>query len=148
MSSLLKQFWDWLPISYEEYAAKGLSQLNGIFEDDFPLFSDLLSYAELIVKNEYIDNEHIDDLLTIMAIDNEAEHVLELIESDSSEKQLQYIISAGIKHPLYETRWQLAELICRRKPNNFDSLLQTLVDDSNPYVKKRAVNCLKRIKSD
>lgn len=86
MNSLLKHFWEWLPTSYEEYAVNGLSQLNGSFEDDFPLFSDLLAYAELIVKNEYIDNEHINDLLTIMALDNEAEHILELIEGDSSEK--------------------------------------------------------------
>ena len=91
MNSLLKHFWEWLPISYEEYAVDGLSQLSGNCEDDFPLFSELLVSAESIVKNEYIDNEHIDDLLTIMALDNEAEHVLELIESDSSEKQLQYI---------------------------------------------------------
>ncbi len=148
MSSLLEQFWEWLPISYEKYAVNGLSQLRGKFEDDFPFFSDLLAYAELIVKNEFIDSEHIDDLLTVMALDNEAECVLELIESDSSEKQLQYIISVGIKHPLYETRWQLAELICRKKPDGYVSLLQILSNDSHPYVKKRAVNCLERIKSD
>lgn len=148
MNSLLMQFWKWFPISYEEYAVNGAPQFRGITEDDFPLFSDLLSYAELIVKNEYIDNEHIDDLLTIMALDNEAEYVLELIESDSTEKQLQYIILYGIKHPLFEARWQLAELICRRKPDNYESLLQKLAEDSKPSVKKRATNCLERIKSD
>lgn len=148
MNGLLIQFWNWLPISYEEYAVNGLSQLMGNFEDDFPFFSDLLAYAELIVKNEYIDNKHIDDLLTIMALDNEAEHVLEFIESDSSEKQLQYIVSGGIKHPLYETRWQLAELIYRRKPENYLSLLQTLSNDAHPYVRKRAISCIERINFD
>lgn len=148
MSSLLEQFWEWLPISYEKYAIDGILQSSDYCEENFPFFSDLLAYAELIVKNDFIDNERIDDLLTVMALDNEVECVLELIESDSSEKQLQYIISAGIKHPLFETRWQLAELICRKKPDGYVSLLQILSNDFHPYVKKRAINCLERIKSD
>ena len=148
MNSLLVQFWDWLPISYEKYAVDGLSQLCGNCEDDFPRFSELLEYAESIVKNEYIDNEHLDDLLTIMALDNETEYILDFIENYSSKKQLTYIISYGIDHPLYEARWQLAEIIYRKKPDDYIFLLQTLSNDAHPYVKKRTINCLERLKTD
>ncbi len=144
MNDLLKQFWKWLPISYEEYAVNGIPQLNGSCEDNFPLFSELLSYAELIVKNDFVDKRHIDDLLTIMAIDNEAESVLDLIESDSSDYQLEQIISLGITHPLFETRWQVAELIYRRQPIQYVSYLHELSKDSHPYVKKRAMNCINK----
>ena len=142
MHYLLEQFWSWLPISYEEYANNGAPQSRGICEDDFPFFSDLLSYAELIVKKEFVDDAHIDDLLTIMALDNETEHVLEFIESNSSENQLQHIVSLGITHPLYEARWQLAELVYRRKPIRYDSYLQILSKDAHPYVQRRAMNCM------
>ena len=42
MNNLLSPFWDWMPISYEEYAVNGISQLNGSYEDSFSLFSELL----------------------------------------------------------------------------------------------------------
>ena len=38
MNNLLSQFWDWMPISYEEYAVNGISQLNGSYEDSFFIF--------------------------------------------------------------------------------------------------------------
>ena len=145
MHYLLKQFWEWLPVSYEEYATNGIAQLNGSYEDNFPFFSELISYAELIIKKELVDDEHINDLLTIMGIDNETEYVLELIESGSSDYQIQHISLVGITHSLYSARWQLAELICRRKPLGYDSYLQTLSKDTHPYVQIRASNCIERI---
>ena len=148
MHYLLKQFWEWLPTSYDDYAVNGISQLNGSYEDNFPFFFELLSYAELIVKKGLIDNEHIDDLLTIMGIDNETEHILDFIENESSDFQIQHISSAGIKHPLYNTRWQVAELVCRRKPLQYVFYLQILSKDENLYVQRRAINCLKRIQNN
>lgn len=80
-----------------------------------------------------------------MAIDNEAESVLDLIESDSSDHQLKHIISFGITHPLYEARWQVAELIYRRQPIQYVSYFQQLAKDPHPYVKKRAMNCINKL---
>ena len=148
MYFLLKQFWEWLPIPYEEYATNGTPQLHGSYEDEFPFFSELLSYAELIVEKEFVGDEYIDDLLTIMALDNETEYVLDLIETDSSNYQFQHIVSSGITHPLYNARWQLAELIYRRQPMQYDFYLQVLSSDSHPYVQKRAMNCIERIKRE
>ena len=145
MHYLLKQFWEWLPVSYEEYATKGIAQLYGSYEDNFPFFSELISYAELIIKKEFVDGEHINDLLTIMGIDNETEYVLDFIEINSSDYQIQHISSVGITHSLYQVRWQLAELIFRRKPLQYDYYLQILSKDKHPYVKRRAVNCIERI---
>lgn len=148
MHYLLKQFWEWLPISYEEYAINGISQTNGSCEDSFPHFRELLSYAELIVKKGFVDDEHIYDLLTIMGIDNETESVLDFIENEASDYQIQHISSTGITHSLYNTRWQLAELICRRKPTHYGSYLQTLLKDIHPYVKRRARNCIEKMENE
>ena len=148
MYYLLKQFWEWLPIPYEEYAINGISQSNEICEDSFPFFCELLSYAELIVKQGFVDDEHIYDLLTIMGIDNETESVLDFIENEASDYQIQHISSIGITHPLYNARWQLAELICRRKPTQYSFYLQMLSKDTHPYVKRRARNCIGKMENE
>lgn len=142
MNELLKAFWEWLPVSYEEYASQGISQVSGSVEDDFPHFNELLACAEKIVKEDLTSADSIKDLLDIMAIDNEAESVLELIVEESSERQLNCIISVGMTHQLFEARWQLAELIYRRKPRGYEYLLFRLSEDTHPYVKKRASNCI------
>ena len=142
---MLKQFLEWLPVSYEEYANNGISQLQGNCEDSFPFFTELISYAELIIKEDLVDDEHINDLLTIMGIDNETEYVLDFIESNSSDYQIQNITRIGIAHSLYNARWQLAELICRRKPLQYDFYLQALSKDAHPYVQRRAINCIEQI---
>lgn len=142
MKKYLELFWEWLPISYEEYAEKGVSRLGSGYEDGFPHIYKLLDYAKMIVEENKITDSCISDLLDIMAIENESECILELIEEKSTEHQLNRIISIGMTHPLYEARWQLAELIYRRKPLGYEKYLLKMLEDSHPYVKKRASNCI------
>ena len=142
MHNLLKIFWEWFPLSYDEYAEKGIHQSSGEREEYFQYFSQLLVYAKSIIENNKIDEESIDDLLTILALDNEMESILELIVEKSSNEQLQRIIYYGIKYPLYNTRWQLAEIVYKRKPAYCKEYLLALSHDSHHYVRKRARNCL------
>lgn len=142
MTELLKEFWEWLPVSYEEYSEKGISQLNGNYEDNFPKINELIEYAKKIVDDNLTSDNDMDDLLTIMGIDNEAEEIMEYIEENSSGEQIKRLIYIGINHPLHDARWQVAELLYRRKPQRYAEFLKILSSDSNMYVRKRAMNCL------
>ena len=75
MHDLLKDFWKWANKSSEEYGKSGMNQNKGEFEDDFPLFENLITYAKTIVDNNEIEPNLIDDLLNIMALDNESEYL-------------------------------------------------------------------------
>lgn len=57
-----------------------------------------------------------------MALDNESESVLDYFEDNSSEEQLQKIIEQGVSHLYSNARWQISELLYRRKPENYQNI--------------------------
>lgn len=142
MYMLLEDFWKWLGKTPEEYALYGLNQKNGEEEDNYYHFAKLVSFARQVIDEGLTDNSSIDDMLTVMALDNESESVLEYAVANCSDEQLSVIIDRGFSHLQPNARWQLAELIYRKRPENYYNLLLRLVDDNHPYVKKRAQNCL------
>jgi len=146
MNHLISQFWLWMERtigkSQEEYAKNGMNQNHGEFEDEYPLFEECITYAKYIVDSGTLETEKINDLLTIMAFDNESENVLEYIEEKSTGKQLQKIIELGVTHIQMGTRWQIAELIYRTNNPNAWELLNVLKNDSHKYVSQRANNCI------
>ena len=146
MCDLLKQFWDWSGITPEEYSTNGFESSKRESEEEFFLFADMIAYAkDIIVANSLTEVSVLNDLLTIMALDNECESVLDFIKDNSTDEQVGYIVSMGISHPQPEARWQLADLIEKRKIPNFLKFLYILAEDSNPYVQKRALNCIENI---
>lgn len=148
MFYLLKLFWDWSGITAEEYAEGGMKQKNGEFEDEFPFFEKMILYANNIINNNILDETSIDDVITIMSLDNESESILEHIVSNSSDEQLQMIVERGIKHSHFNARWQIAELVFKKKLNGYQDYLKKLSMDKNTYVRKRALNCIERIATD
>ena len=142
MKSLLEQFWKWIDLTPLQYAQTHLDQKSGVYEDQFPYMENLRSYAKEIVDKGILTNECLDDLLTIMAIDNESEDTLDYITKNGSDKQIEKIARIGTTHLQPHARWQTAELICRRNLNNCMDLLLILSNDEDQYVKKRAVNCI------
>lgn len=148
MEELLIQFWIWLGKTPEQYANEGVAQIDGSEECDFPYFSKLIKHAQDIVKNNLRFDESIDELLTVMALDNESESLLEYIEEYSSNEQLEQIIQLGLIHLQSEARWQIAELLYRRKPKNYRQYLSELACDSHWYVRKRANNCIELLKEE
>ena len=147
-TSKLDDFWLWLGKSEEKYGTEGVPQIYGREECDFPFFEDLLEYAKSIVDFGIMSDKEINDLFTIMAIDNESENTLDYIETHSSEEQLNKLISVGIEHIQYEGRWQLAELIYRRKVKNYENFLLFLSNDTNEVVSSRAKNLLLLLKDN
>ena len=145
MNDVLKQFWIWLGIEPEFYAVNGIG-CNGKEECDFPDFMKLIVYAEEIVAKNIVSEEAINELLTILAIDNESENTLNYIVEHSTSEQLEVIISHGMTHLFFEARWQLAEILFRRKPTNYIDYLLFLSTDAHSYVKQRAGNCLMYLK--
>jgi len=146
MNNVISQFWEWMENTIgklpQEYAEKGMNQNLGEFEDEFPFFEECITYAKEIVDCHTLDKSKIDDLITVMAFDNESENVLEYIEENSSKKQIQMIIEQGVVHLQSQARLQVAELIYRTKFQNATELLNKLKNDSNEYVSRRANNCL------
>jgi hypothetical protein len=146
MNKTLKDFWEWSKTPPESYAEYGFDKNSGVFEDDFPLFDELCEYAKKLVDNNSLELIAINDLLEILAIDNESENVIEYIEENSSEDQLNLIIANGIIHRFYHTRWQIAELIFRRQPDNAKEKISELLIDNHSYVRKRAKNLIDLLK--
>lgn len=140
MNNYINDFWKWLGLTPEEYAS-GTVEFSK-FEDDYPYFQNLIDKARNIIINSDFTNSSIDDLLTILAIDNEAEEILDCMVDDLPNEYLIKVIEKGIEHPQPNARWQIAELIYRRKPINYKGYLERLSSDSNKYVVKRAKNLI------
>lgn len=144
----LEQFWIWIGKSKEEYGKIGVLQNHGKEECDFPFFEDLIEYAKVIVDLRLLSSSVVDDLFVIMSIDNESENTLDYIEAHSTEAQINKLVSIGINHIQYQGRWQLSELIYRRKPDNYEKFLQQLANDSNYAVRTRACNLIEKLKEN
>ena len=145
MSDLLNQFWEWAGKTLEEYAKYGMNQNKGEFEDEFPLFQDLLVRSREIIDNNLLDDFAIDELLTIMAIDNESESVLDYIKDNCLDEQVQKIAERGISHIQYNARWQVAELIYKRRIPGCKEYLARLANDEDSYVRRRASYCFENL---
>ena len=133
-------FWTWAKTTPVEYAQNGL---NAKSEFEFPLFEHLLDYAEKTCVKESVSKQEVDDVLTILALDNENEDLLSYMQKIPDAKRICLFIEAGIDHPQPSARWQIAELTYRVKPVKYIEYLQSLSADSDPYVRKRSNNCLR-----
>ena len=139
---MLEQFWQWLGKSPEKYAEDGLEYIFEHMEYDFPDSCILLEMAYDIVKKDITADDEIYNLLTVMAIEHEGELILDFIVDNSSDEQIQKIVAIGITHLQPNARWQLAELLYRKRPPKYTHYLKKLSEDAHPYVRQRANNCL------
>lgn len=111
MCDILNGFWEWAGISPEYYANESTECLNGSPEYYYPQFDQLIEYAQNIIRHDSMSKENVDDLLTIMALDNEAEDVLDYLSSHASQEQIERIAFCGKNHIQPNARWQIAELV-------------------------------------
>ena len=142
MNKIISDFWEWLNMTPDQYAQNGIDTLTNTEESDYPHFEDLINYAQTIIDQIECSDEELEDVLLIMALDNEDEDVLDYIQTHCSESRLERLIRLGISYYQPEARWQIALLICRRKISNAKELLELLSHDIHPYVRRRALNCL------
>ena len=108
--------------SPEEYAKYGADSLADKPEFYFPRFQELLNDCETLLKCDNLPMEEIDDILTIMALDNENEWVLDTIERVASDALVAQVVKSGIQHLQPNARWQVAKLAARRKAAHYHIL--------------------------
>ena len=144
MRDLITEFWLWLNISKEEYMSMSEKQESSNYVDYeeymFPFWEDLIDEIRNEIDDEKLDLQSIDKILTVMALDNENEDVLDYIVDNASDEYVEYIVQNGSDCLYYNARWQLAEILGRRKTRNWKELIAFLLSDKNPYVAKRANN--------
>lgn len=80
----------------------------------------------------------VDDILYVLAMDNENENILDFIVEYCNDEQIYIIISYGYIYSFFEARWQIAEIIKRRYLTQYEKYLNYLKNDDNLYVRKRA----------
>ena len=96
MNIVLEKFWKWFGKTPEEHATCDIEYIYGNMEYDYPYFDELEKYAFKVVDNDIIEYDEIYDLITIMALDNESENVLDYIEDYSSNTQIEKIVEIGL----------------------------------------------------
>ena len=146
MNDLISDFWNWANVTPEQYAEQGIDLTSDKVEFYYPKFEELLSYAEEIICQKSISDEEMDDLLTIMALDNETENILDYAADHLQEKHLVLFIEKGVQHFQPNARWQIAEFIYRRFRPGMEKYLMQLKFDQNAYVRKRTQNAIMYLK--
>lgn len=141
---LLDEFWRWLAFTPEEYIKKieNCCVPNNIEEFLFPHWGKLLKQAEASILNDCLDDSAVDNVLIVMALDNENEDILDYIVDNASPMYIKKIVLKGMHTPFSHARWQIAEILGRRKPLGWKDHLLMLCADKNHYVAKRAYNVL------
>ena len=86
-----------------------------------------------------------DCLLTMMALDDETEDVLDCLTAQGDELLISVLTHAGLRSIFPQARWQCAELLGRRSIPDGMALLRQYANDRDAYVAKRARNAMKAI---
>ncbi len=106
--------------------------LGGERECDYPHLDELVRHACRLACAKDCSTEDIDEELLILALDNEAEAVLDFIASHCQGRRLEQIVTRGVDCAWFDARWQMAELVYRTKPVDFRAILEKLTQDAHP----------------
>ena len=142
LSNLLQEFWIWFGLSADQYALSGHGPKE---EFMFPEWSDLIRETKEAIKSENNNIEILNNILAVLALDNEREEILDYISEYSSVRYIQTLAKQSLTCNQAHARWQIAELIGRRKELNCKETLIALTQDKNPYVQRRANISLHRL---
>ena len=139
----VNDFWSWAGVSSTEYSESGMQNGEHVYEDEYPLFDDMIDYAKGLIATPDIDMLAIEDVLIILALDHESEELLDYMVKYCPACNISRIVDLGVKHIQPGTRWQIAELIYRRKLFDYMHCVRQLCNDKNHYVSKRALNLVR-----
>lgn len=141
----LKNFWDWSETNIQSYVQIGWVKDLEPFE--YPSWSELIEETKLAILklvNGISNSEIHNDILTVMALDNESEEILDYLTTLNIDL-LKVVIEAGIEHQLYEARWQIAELLGRKEEEIWSPYLELLLKDSHYYVVRRTLISMNKV---
>ena len=134
----MESFWEWTGLGN----TWGDSELDISKVDPLycPEFEELRNVCISSI-NLPLSPKEINAFLLCMAFDSEEEYILDACREFARPDFLEILLQTGITFPHSEARWQMAELLKRDIPLK-ENYLRTLLDDSDPYVRKRANNTL------
>lgn len=144
MDNLLYEFWAWMGMSRHEYAHKAV--FTEFEEYMFPKWPILMEETLHAISCE--DICAIPDILEVMALDNEAEHILDFLCENASHNFLNIIYGYLPSCIFHHARWQGAALIQRIPTATGLEVLKILLSDESAYVRKRAQNAYSAIKGE
>ncbi|SHJ97810.1 hypothetical protein SAMN02745163_02976 [Clostridium cavendishii DSM 21758] len=142
----LDSFWKWEGLSSDEYE-RGEKYFK-YEEFYYPNWNGLMQFADRaieIIKTVEKSHALANLLLEVIAIDNENEITMEKCEQLLEIDAIRLLSEVAIKFPMYEARWQIAELIGRSDNDNCRRYLLDFVRDEHKYVQRRALISLSRI---
>lgn len=139
LTKLIHDFWSWSRVPQAEWKDTDLMTLK-IYPEDFPLVGEICSECIHLVNSPLTPDE-MNMFLMGLAIDAEDEDILDYCREAANDEFIHRIVTAGLLHPQSNARWQLAELLRRDIPQR-NYFLNRLLNDENPYVRKRAHNVM------
>ena len=139
-------YWKWSRVSEDKY-----SKDEWIIESqewEYSNWGQLMNLALKAIRN--IENgdfakDIAEVMLTVMALDNEDEKLLDECEIILSDKALEYVAQSALEHRQWQARWQVAELLGRKHERIWEKFLLKFINDSNKYVQRRALISLSKI---
>ncbi len=122
--------------------ARDWERLNpGCNPEEYPNPNSIYSAIEGVVySNEPFE---MDDLLFLLAFENESEYVIEKIEDNSL--LAWNLAEAGVNYPNPEARWQIGVLLGELGGDRAITLLAQLCLDTDEYVRRRSLLSLREI---
>lgn len=138
----LDKFWKWsnkTPLDYSK--DRGIGEWEYYYENWYDIYNEVKSEINKI-NNEYSE-ESICFILDAMAIDNEAEFVLEICKEKLS--CLDKLVEIGYKYYQPQARWQIAQLLQTYKMENREKILNEMLNDEDEYVVRIAKYSLENL---
>lgn len=145
LSTEVKRFKVWADASHP------VEQRHGEWECDYNAWGAIYdAFGQFISSRpfELYSVDEVEDILYILARDNEMEHLSEEIRRQCLETLIA-LARAAIEIGERDARWQLAEQLGHlgRLGGEEEQLLLTLVRDQEEYVRRRALSALARLGS-
>ena len=141
IKALLSEFWKWANVSFDEYRTDETvfyKKYHLVIEEfSFPKWNELLQAA----KEQISEGSCSEDVFTVLALDNEREELLDFIEENTTDSQLEALARNAISFPLWNARWQIAEILKRRDTSFSNEYLLLYQKDPVEYVRRRAAFC-------
>ncbi|WP_291570319.1 HEAT repeat domain-containing protein [Clostridium sp. UBA4548] len=137
-------------IKFNKWAQEYLKSVNyyGEWETEYPEWESLYEVtfkAIYTLTNDDNPERTAKLILEVMALDNECERVLGECEDTLDDGRLKTLCEVGVSHTDWNARWQIAELLGRRKISSSEKYLLKLVCDEVEYVIRRALYSLAKV---
>lgn len=101
--------------------------------DEYPGWVEIYRGAERTLKDEELDVENRNLILTALALDANASYLLDVLIDHSAEAAR--LVPDWVKHPDLKARWQAAVFLSRQDPGFATPFLRLLCLDKDEYVR-------------